>query len=161
MELRSFRDDESVTIGYVSDLYELLRAIDETMPKEATLYVEGRSIVREIKEFLNSHQAILPYEIECGTTRSKPLAFHMPLAGANLADLRQLAGHHAEPEVCDTIVVYREDEIFLWAHDAGYGYVEVARSLPVKTIERFRFALGSALTDREPPGWLGRLFSRR
>jgi hypothetical protein len=160
MVLRSFGDGESVRIGYVSDLYELLRAIDETMPKEATLYIEGKSIVREIKELLTFHQAISPHEIESGTTRSKPLAFHMPLAEANLAELRQLAEHHAEPEVCDTIVVYQAHEVLLWAHDAGYGYVEVARSLPEETAERFRATLGTALTERKPPGLLGRLFSR-
>lgn len=159
-KLRYFGEGESVSIGYVSDPYELLRAIDETMPKDATLYVEGTSIVREIKDFLVSRQTESPREIESGTTWPKPKTFHLPLEGTNLAELRALADHQAGPEVCDTLVVYRDDEVLLWAHDAGYGYVDVAPSVPAETTERLRVALGAALTKRKPAGLLGRLFSR-
>jgi hypothetical protein len=34
--------EEAIVIGYVSDFYALLRAIDETMPPDAVLYLEGR-----------------------------------------------------------------------------------------------------------------------
>jgi hypothetical protein len=35
-------DDQAVVIGYVSDFYELLRAIDETMPKKVVMAREAR-----------------------------------------------------------------------------------------------------------------------
>jgi hypothetical protein len=160
MALHSFNDDESIRIGYVSSLRELLRAIDETMPKDAVFYVEGTSIVREIRDYLISHQTRSPHEIESGSKWPKPKAFHMSLEGKNLTGLRELARHHAEPEVCDTIVVYQAHEVLLWAHDAGYGYVEVARSLPEELVERFRATLGEALTIGKP-SLLSRLFSRK
>ena len=70
---------------------------------------------------------------------------HFSLAARGLAELRELAEHHAEPEVADHLVVYRGSRVLLWAHDAGSGYVEVSDSLPEETIQRFREALGPAL----------------
>jgi hypothetical protein len=69
----------------------------------------------------------------------------LPLAGTNLADLRLLAEVHAEPEVADHLVVYRDDAVLLWAHDAGDGYVALSRSLPKETLHRFRAALADVL----------------
>src|SRR5437588_769919 len=57
----------SLPLGYVSDLYALLRAIDETMPKDATLYVEGSSIARAVREFLGARPAASHRELERGT----------------------------------------------------------------------------------------------
>ena len=71
--------------------------------------------------------------------------FHLPLSGTNLGDLRELAERHAEPEVCDHLVVYREGEVLLWAHDAGSGDVMVSRKLPDEAVSGLEDSLGSAL----------------
>ena len=159
MELQ-LSEADSVSIGYVSDPYALLRAIDEAMPKDAILYVEGNSIVREIKDFLTSRQAGTPREIERGTTWPKPKTFHMLLEGTNLAELRALAEHHAAPEICDHLVVYRGDQVLLAAYDAGDNVVDVTKSLSQETVECLCEALGTALTERKPHGFLGRFFLR-
>lgn len=136
---------EDVVVGYVSDLYELLRAIDEAMPTNSILYVEGTSIVQEVKDFLSAHQAAEWREVEPNTIWPRPRTFHLPLEGTNLAELRQIADRYAGPEVCDHLVVYRGDEVLLWAHDAGNGYVSVSRSLPDEITTRFQDVLGAAL----------------
>ena len=128
-----FPDGESVALGYVTDLYALLRAIDETMPKDATLYIEGNSIAAEIKSFLSSRDA------------PEPETFHLPLGGTNLTEFRALAEHHAEPEVADHLAVYRGDELLLTAHDAGDGEARISRALPKRTVQRLRGGLGDAL----------------
>jgi hypothetical protein len=140
-----FLNDQSVTIGYVTDLYALLRAVDETMPRDTILYLEGTSFAPEIRDFLSSRRAPLSREIALGTISPRPETFHLPLAGTNLADLRALAERHAEPEVTDHLAVYRGDDLLLSAHDAGDGDVQVARALPEQTVERLRLALGEAL----------------
>lgn len=141
--------EDAAVLGYVSDLYALLRAIDETMPTDATLYVEGTSIARAVEEFLTARQAAAWREVEPNTISPKPRTFHLPLQGTNLAELRAIADRHAEPEVCSHLVVYRGDDVLLWAHDPGSGYVELARSLPEDRTSRFRAALGAALRSRE------------
>ncbi len=76
--------------------------------------------------------------------------FHLPLTGTNLGDLRDLAEHHAAPEVADHLVVYRERQILMWAGNAGSGYIAVSRQLPEATIRAFRQTLGDAL---HPADW--------
>jgi hypothetical protein len=127
----------------------LLAAVDDAMPKDAVLYLEGGSIAPEIAAFLAARPALEPREVARGTIWPTARTFHVPLTA--LPEVRALAERHAAPEVCDHLVVYRGDEWLLWAHDAGYGYVQLARSLPVETVERFRLALGDALSQREWP----------
>jgi hypothetical protein len=143
-------DDDALVVGYVEDFYALLRAIDEVMPRDAVLYLEGTSIVGEVAAFLDTRQLVDQPAIEANTLWPKPRFFHLPLTGTNLAELRALAEHHAEPEVADHLVVYRDIDVLLWAHDAGAGYVTVSRFLPEETVERFRSSLGGAL--RFPDG---------
>lgn len=140
---------EDVVVGYVSDLYELLRAIDEAMPANSILYVEGTSIVPEVEDFLGAHQAAEWCEIEPNTIWPTPRTVHLPLEGTNLAELRQIADRYAGPEVCDHLVVYRGDEVLVWAHDAGNGYVSVSPSLPDEISKRFQEVLGAALSRRK------------
>jgi hypothetical protein len=137
--------DDAVTIGYVTDLYALLRAVDETMPEGAILYVEGTSIAPEVRDFLSGRPAPDAREVARGTLWPTPETFHLPLVGANLAELRALAERHAQPEVADHLAVYRGEELLLLAHDAGDGQVQIARSFPAPTVERLRLRLGEAL----------------
>jgi len=148
-ELR-FRDGESIMLGYVSDLYELLRAIDETMARDAVLCLESTTPARDVRRFLEERQASERPAVGAGTVWPKPELFHLPLSGTNLAELRTLVGEgHAEPEITDHLVVYRGDRVLLWAHDAGFGYVELARSLPDEVLDRFRAILGESLRPSE------------
>src|SRR5689334_12962288 len=99
------------------------------MPKDSVLYLEGTSIAPDVATFLESRPAKDQREVTPNTLWPKPKVFHVPLAGDNVAQLRHLAENHADPEVADHLVVYRGDDVLLWAHDAGYGYVRVARNL--------------------------------
>ena len=140
-------ENDAVTIGYVTDFGRLLRAIDEAMPKNAVLYLEGRPDP-DVASFLESRPAQDPRQISANTLWPKPKVFHLPLAGDNLAELRKLAAQHAPPEVADHLVVYHNEAVYLWAHDAGYGYVDVARYLSESIIESLRNALGDAIKGK-------------
>ena len=138
-------EDDALVAGYVTDFDELLRAIDEVMPKDAVLYVEGTSIAPDVAAFLDERKAGDPQAIEPGTIWPKPAVFHLPLGGTNLVELREIAESHAEPEVADHLVVYRGRQVLLWAHDAGAGYVELSRALPAGVVRSFQDSLGDAL----------------
>ncbi len=142
-------EDDSVVLGYVSDFYALLGAIDEAMPKNSVLCLEGTSVASDVVAFLEPRQASERPAIEANTLWPKPQLFHLPLADTNLNDLRSLAENHAEPEIADHLMVYRDGSVLLWAHDAGSGYVALSRSLPEETIQHFRDALGTALRPTE------------
>lgn len=137
----------ALEIGYVTDLYKLLQAIDETMPKDAVVYVEATAIAPDVAFFLEMRSAQGMRQIKPNTLWPRPRVFHMPLTGENLAEFRNLAEKHAEPEVADHLVVYRGEDVLLWAPDAGNGYVYVARDLSESIVEAFRDALGDAPRD--------------
>jgi hypothetical protein len=143
------RDEDALTIGYATDLYELLRVIDETIPKDAVLYVEGTSIVPAVSEFLEARQPAERPKAKAGTLWPRPRVFHLPLSGANLAELRSLADGYAEPEVADHLMVYRGDKVLLEAHDAGNGDIRLSRSLSPEVIERFRASISGSLRARK------------
>ena len=136
----------AVDLGYAIDFHILLRAIDEVMPEDAILYLEGDATAPAVAEFLREHEAEDADRRELvANSAGRADTFHLPLAGDNLARLRLLAESYASPEVAFHLAVYRGDEVLLWAHDAGDGSLLLARSLPPATIEQMSSALGDAL----------------
>ena len=110
-----------MVVGYVSDFYALLRAVDEAMPKDSTLCLEGTSVAPEVVAFLERRQAPVRSAIAANTLWPKSQFFHLSLAGTDLSQLRQLAEHHAEPEIADHLVVYREGRVLLTFLNTGPG----------------------------------------
>ena len=136
---------DAVRVGYVSDFYALLRAIDEAMPREAVLCLEGTTVAPDVASFLESRQATHRKRVAPNTLWPEPRFFHLALTGTDLSELRALAEQHAEPEIAQHLVVYRDHEVLMWAHDAGMDYVWVSRQLPGSVVEAFRESLGDAL----------------
>ncbi len=56
-----------MVVGYVSDFYALLRAVDEAMPKDSTLCLEGTSVAPEVVAFLERRQAPVRSAIAANT----------------------------------------------------------------------------------------------
>jgi hypothetical protein len=154
MQPLDLRDEDALELGFALDFHILLRAIDEAMPKDAILYLEGNATARAVAEFLQAHDAPDRREVRANSS-GKVVAFHLPLVNGNLAQLRLLAEDCASPEVALHLAVYRGDEVLLWAHDAGDGALDVARSLPDETIERLRTALGPTLKPHVRYRWFG------
>ncbi len=153
------RRADAIDLGYAIDFHILLRAIDETMPEDAILCLEGDTTAPAIAQFLREHEADDPKELVANSAGSV-VTFHLPLAGDNLARLRLLAEDCAAPEVAVHLAVYRGDEVLLWAHDAGYGSLLLARSLPSETVVEVKSALGGTLRPYQRHSFLG-LFRRR
>lgn len=133
---------DAVNVGHVGDLCALLRAIDEAMPPGSILYVEGTSVAPDVREFLAARQTDDRVEVSKGTAWPKPAKYHLPLVGDNLRRLRALAERHADPEICDHLVVYKSGRVLLTAYDAGADDVWLRRDLPEDTLRRFREVLG-------------------
>jgi hypothetical protein len=151
------RADAAIDIGYATDFHILLRAIDEVMPRDAVLALDGHATAPAVAAFLRERE---PAETPAMAPNShgKTEVFHLPMG--NLAALRLLAEDYPAPEIAFHLAVYRDREVLLWAHDAGEGAVLLARSLPEETIERFRTALGDSLRLPKRYGFFGLFRSR-
>ena len=153
------RRSDAIDLGYAIDFHILLRAIDETMPEDAILYLEGDATAPALAEFLREHEAIDRRELVANAD-GNVVTFHLPLADGKLGELRALAEDYAAPEVAFHLAVYRGDEVLLWAHDAGDGSLVLARSLPDATVDRVRVALGDSLRPYRRHGFLSLFRSR-
>jgi hypothetical protein len=134
--------EQTVELGRGDDLYRLLAALGELAGDDTVLYLEGNHIAPDVRAFLEARPATASTPVKRGTIWPRPKSFHLPLTRANLAGLRELAENHAEPEICDHLVVYRGDRLLLEAYDAGNNTVWVATDLPPDTLAGLRRALG-------------------
>ena len=139
-------EGDRLKLGVVRDLYRLLYATGEAIPVGSTLYIEGTTIAPDVRELLSSRSVTPGVHPTRGTIYPTPARFHLPLVNSNLKDLRRLADQHAEPEVCDHLVVYGADgAVLLDAYDAGDDEVHLNhRKLSPERIARFREILFSA-----------------
>jgi hypothetical protein len=147
------RDEDAIDLGYATDFHILLRAIDEAMPDDAILCLEGYATAPAVRGFLRRRAASGPREL-VPNSNARAETFHLPLSDGNLRELRTIAEDHLRFEVASHLAVYRGDEVLLWAHDAGDGSVQLALSLPDATIERFRESLGQTLRRPKRRTWL-------
>jgi hypothetical protein len=139
-----YEHDDMVDVGYVGDFYALLRAV-EALPKGAVLCLEGTATAADVVAFVEARQRPNPPSVERNTRWPTPHQFHLPLECMNLQELCSLAEQHAEPKIADHLVVYRDDWVLMWAHDAGADHVRLSRRLPPDVVARFKESLGSAL----------------
>jgi hypothetical protein len=133
----SLHVEEAINLGRAGDLDALLHAI-EALPDDAVLYVEGTSIAPDIEEFLRAHAIQSTTIITRGTAWPRSTTLHVRLDPGLVARLRELAERHAGPEICDHLVVYRDDDVLLSAYDAGSETVWVRRDLPAEVVARLR-----------------------
>ncbi len=146
--------ERAIDLGYATDFHILLRAIDEALPRDGILVLEGDATAPAVAQFLREHAADEPRALRANA-RGPVVVFHLPLAHGNLGRLRLLAEDFASPEIAFHLAVYRGEEVLLWAHDAGAGAVLLADSLPPETVERFRTALGTTLRPYRRYRWFG------
>jgi hypothetical protein len=122
-------------LGLAIDFHILLRAIEAALPSDATLALEGGETAPAVERYLRDNAAPEPRALEA-SARAPARVFHVPMTA--LPGLRLLAEDHPSPEIASHLVVYRGAEVLLWAHDAGGGPLEVARSLPEERVARLR-----------------------
>src|SRR3954470_15587137 len=84
------RDEDALDLGMALDLHILLRAIDQAMPPEATLALEGDATAPPVAAFLVDHAAADARELVANDS-GDAVTFHLPLADGNLGGLRILA----------------------------------------------------------------------
>jgi hypothetical protein len=138
----SLRATEAIEVGEVCDISKLFAALASALPVGAVLYAEGTNIAPDVQEFLGSESVEPAARVTQGTSWPESQQFHVPATPANLMRMHELSLRHAEPEVCDHLVVYRDEDVLISAYDAGFGTVYARRDLPKAALDRLREAAG-------------------
>ena len=124
------RGEDAIDLGNATDFYILLQAIDEVMPADSVLVLEGDATAPAIADFLRAHEPVDKPELVANSS-GRYRAFHLPLAGDNLHQLRVLADACAAPEVAFHLMVYRGAVEISVEPTPGHAAVShIARGMP-------------------------------
>ncbi len=126
-----------------ADYSKFLRMVTQILPPGCVLYVEGTSIAPEVRAFLEDRKTERIRNIGRGTILPRPGCFHILATQENMAQFARLAGLYPEPEVCDHLVIYGNDGIYVEWYDALYtDPVSVSTLVPEGTVREFCQAVG-------------------
>jgi len=111
-------------------------------PEATTLYVEGNSVTRDVRECYRTHREEGEYLPRAQTIFPRSEKFRCRFS-ANFVDaLTALAKRHAEPELLDHLALYRGvEELVVW-HDAFANVLLISRTVPESLVSSFAADLG-------------------
>ena len=119
-------------------------ALPKLAGKDATLYLEGGSHSDEVATFIDAHLIPAVERIACGTIWPRQAIYHLPATSDVFAGLSRLADHHALPEICDHLVIYRPSLVLVDWYDAFDREVYVSSTIPEKLIREFAETVGGS-----------------
>jgi hypothetical protein len=149
MEARKDLDADGWSISGVRSAERFFRAVPVLVPDVTRLYLEGAPgphILTIIADYVEQ----IPYDGPKGTLWSWPRRnrrFTLRASSSLFADLSDAAAHHAVPEICFHLHLYRKEEPLLQWFDAFDLPLWVSRSVPRERIERFCLETQGKLDD--------------
>jgi hypothetical protein len=126
-------------ISKVRRAEDFFRAIERLVPEATHMYVEG-SPGPDVIAALQPHVEPKKYVAPAGTVWSWPRRnqrLTLRVSPALFDLLADLASHHAEPEICSHLHLYRDDEALLHWFDAFDDPIVVSKTVPRDRVERF------------------------
>ena len=125
------------------------RAVPLLLPDATHMFLEG-SPDPDIEALLADAADEADYGAQVGTIWSWPRKtrrFSVRVSSELFARLSEASLHHAEPEICDHVHVYRGQEALLQWFDAFADPLLISKSVIRERAERFASAVGGALSE--------------
>lgn len=119
-------------------------ALPKFAGKDATLYLEGGSHSDEVTTFVDAHSIPSVEQIARGTIWPRQQVYHFPATPDIFDELSRLADHHALPEICDHLVIYRPSLVLVDWYDVFDREAYVSSTIPEEVIREFAEIVGGA-----------------
>jgi hypothetical protein len=116
---------------------EFFLALVELLPLPAYLCFEGTSIAPDVRTLLESNAVAATLQIRAGTLWPKPSVFHVFASKQFVGKLAELAGRHAEPEICDHFHAYKDSHGLMQWYDAFDDPLLIDESVAEATLQSF------------------------
>jgi hypothetical protein len=136
-------------VSGVRDGQAFFRAIESLVPDATHVFLEG-SPAADIVGLMEPHIEHTEYLAPAGTWWSWPQKnrrFTLKASPQLFARFSQAAAHHAEPEICDHLHIYRGAEPLVNWFDAFSDPVLISKTIPRERVEQFSTEVGGALSD--------------
>ena len=121
---------------------EFLPALIELLPLPAYLCFEGTSIASDVRALFDSSAVAPALQIPTGTLWPKPSVFHVFAREPFIRELAELAGRHAEPEICGHFHAYNGGRGLMQWYNAFDDPLLVDESITELTLQSFCRRLG-------------------
>ena len=128
---------------------DFFRAVSLLVPDATHMFLEG-SPDSDIKALLVNAADDVDYSAPTGTIWSWPQKtqrFSVRASSELLTRLSERASNHAEPEICDHVHFYRDQEALLQWFDAFSEPLLISKAVARERVERFASAVGGALSE--------------
>jgi hypothetical protein len=113
--------DSGWELREITSAEKFFSLLPEIVVLPVNLCFEGTSISPDVQSFFASHVATQIRLIPPGTIWPKPSVFHVRATKQFLDQLAELAGKHAEPEICDHFHAYDGNQGLIQWYDAFSG----------------------------------------
>lgn len=139
----------SWTVSGVRSAASFFQAVPALVPDSTRLYLEGApdsDVLTLIADYIEE----IPYEGPKGTLWSWPRRnrrLTLKASSSLFARLAEAAAHHAGPEICSHLHLYRDKEPLLQWFDAFDSPLWVSRAVPQERMERFCLEAQGKLAD--------------
>ena len=111
-------------------------------PDATTIFFEGTSMVRETKDCLSRHAERGEHLPGRQTYFPASTRVRCRFSPSLCSELVALAHHHAQPELCDHVFLYRGEEELLGFHDFGGNNIYISGSVPEASVSVLAKGLG-------------------
>ncbi len=119
-------------------------ALPNLAGNDATLYLEGGSHSDEVKALVDAHSIPAVEQIARGTILPRQQVYHLPATPEVFEALSRLADHHALPEICDHLVIYRPALVLVDWYDVFDREVYASSTIPEQFIREFAQRVGGS-----------------
>ncbi len=96
-------------LGRVEHFDVFLEDVREVAPEGSILVIEGKPTA-DVREFLERVRLEPSVRISPNTIWPKDEFFHIPATRENVDQLLEFSLNHAVPEICDHVVLYRDQQ---------------------------------------------------
>jgi hypothetical protein len=148
-EPRYLDDARCWRISGVGSAEDFFRAIPTLISDATHVFLEG-ALAPDIVALLRPHVEERAYGAPRGTYWSWPQKeqrWTLRASPTLFARLAEAAAHHAEPEICTHLHLYRDDEPLVQWFDAFDDPLLVSKAVPREAVERFCDTVGGVLSD--------------
>jgi hypothetical protein len=139
----------SWAISGIRSAEKFFLAIAQLVPEATHVFLEG-SPDADVVALLSVHAASREYFARAGTFWSWPRRnqrFSLCASFTLFSALAEAASRHAEPEICDHLHVYRDDQPLVEWFDAFLDPVLISKAVPRVRVEQFCSAVDGVLSD--------------
>ena len=140
---------KSWKVSGVRTAEKFFRAVSLLVPDATHMFLEG-SPDPDIEALLKDEADAADYAAPVGTIWSWPgknRRYSVRASPDLFVRLSEAASHHAEPEICDHLHFYRDQEALVQWFDAFSDPLLVSKSVARERVERFASFVGGTVSD--------------